>query len=405
MKSTPAIVAALLIVYMGLGVLNPLLAPMVRQLGLSEIQGGLLITAASLMFTLGSPFWGGRIARWGYKTVLLLSLCGFAIGYGLFAFVMHLGLTGALSPLAAFIALLAARGLAGFLMSGTPVTAQAYIVSVTSGAERTSGIALLGAANGLGFIAGPILGAVLVGFGLVVPIAAAAALPLLAALLIATQLREPARRGEVALVPVRLSPADARIWPWLLVGFTAVAALVGVQVTIGFLFQDRLNLTIQETAVAVSTALVSVGIANLITQLGIVRVLRLPPLRLLRVGLPIAALGYAALAAATTFPLLLGAFVLAGFGLGLALPGYTAAVTLEVQASEQGRAAGLTTAAQGLGSVFGPLIATSLYQLRPELPYLLAGCVLTAVALAVWLHPRLRRIDTLARQPAGGASA
>ena len=64
-----------------------------------------------------------------------------------------------------------------------PVTAQAYIVSVTSGAERTSGIALLGIANGLGFIAGPILGALLVGFGLVAPIVAAALLPLIAAAL------------------------------------------------------------------------------------------------------------------------------------------------------------------------------------------------------------------------------
>lgn len=402
MKPTSVIVGALLIVYMGLGVLNPLLAPMVRELGLSEIQGGLLITMASLMFTLGSPFWGGRIASWGYKRVLLLSLCGFGLGYGLFAFAMQLGTTGAITPLAAFIALLAVRGLAGFLMSGTPVTAQAYIVSVTSGAERTSGIALLGAANGVGFIAGPVLGALLVGFGLVAPIVAAALLPLLAAVLIATQLREPARRGEVAAAQPRLSPADARILPWLAVGFAMVAALVGMQVTAGFLFQDRLGLTPQATAVAVSTALVAVGITNLISQLGIVRALRLPPLLLLRVGLPVAAVGFAALSAASTFPLLIASFVLAGFGLGLALPGFTAAVTLEVEAHEQGRAAGLTTAAQGLGSVFGPLLATSLYQLRQELPYLLSFSLLALVALAVWLHPRLGRLRVPAEQPAAG---
>ncbi len=399
MKRTPVIIAALLIVYMGLGVLNPLLAPMVRELGLSELQGGLLITAASLMFTIGGPFWGGRIAPWGYKTVLLLSLCGFSIGYWVFATVMRLGLSGAIAPMAAFIGLLFARGLAGFLMSGTPVTAQAYIVSVTSGAERTSGIALLGMANGLGFIAGPILGAVLVGLGLVAPIYAAAVLPLIAALLIATQLREASQRREVALVQPRLSPIDGRILPWLIVGFTVICALVGVQVTAGFLFQDRLGLTTEETARAVSTALVAVGITNLISQLGIIRTFRLPPLLLLRVGLPLAAVGFAALALVNTFPLLIGAFVLAGFGLGLALPGYTAAATLEVEAHEQGRAAGLTTAAQGLGSVFGPLLTTSLYQLRQELPYLLSFTLLALVALAVWLHPRLRRVAVLAASP------
>jgi MFS family permease len=399
MKPTPVIIAALLIVYMGLGVLNPLLAPMVRELGLSEVQGGLLITAASLMFTIGSPFWGGRIALWGYKRVLLLSLCGFGMAYGIFAFVLGLGVERAITPLAAFLGLMVVRGLAGFLMSGTPVTAQAYIVSVTSGPERTSGIALLGIANGMGFIAGPILGALLVSFGLVAPIVAAAVLPLIAAVLIATQLRDPSKRQEVNLVQPRLSPIDGRILPWLMVGFTVIAAMVGVQVTAGFLFQDRLGLTAQETAIAVSTALVAVGITNLISQLGIIRMLRVPPLQLLRVGLPLAAVGFASLAVAATFPLLIASFVLAGFGLGLALPGYTAAATLEVQAHEQGRAAGLTTAAQGLGSVFGPLLATSLYQLRQELPYLLAFTLLALVSLAVWLHPRLRRVAVLAARP------
>jgi MFS family permease len=399
MKPTPVIIAALLIVYMGLGVLNPLLAPMVRELGLSEVQGGLLITAASLMFTIGSPFWGGRIALWGYKRVLLLSLCGFGMAYGIFAFVLGLGVERAITPLAAFLGLMVVRGLAGFLMSGTPVTAQAYIVSVTSGPERTSGIALLGIANGMGFIAGPILGALLVSFGLVAPIVAAAVLPLIAAVLIATQLRDPSKRQEVNLVQPRLSPIDGRILPWLMVGFTVIAAMVGVQVTAGFLFQDRLGLTSQETAMAVSTALVAVGITNLISQLGIIRMLRVPPLQLLRVGLPLAAVGFASLAVAATFPLLIASFVLAGFGLGLALPGYTAAATLEVQAHEQGRAAGLTTAAQGLGSVFGPLLATSLYQLRQELPYLLAFTLLGLVSLAVWLHPRLRRVAVLAARP------
>jgi MFS family permease len=396
MKPTPVIIAALLIVFMGLGVLNPLLAPMVRELGLSEFQGGLLITAASLMFTIGSPFWGGKIGRWGYKRVLLLSLCGFGIGYGIFAFIMQLGTSGAIAPFVAFLALLCARGVSGFLMSGTPVTAQAYIVSVTSGAERTSGIALLGAANSLGFIAGPILGAVLVGFGLVAPIVAAAILPLLAAVLIATQLKEPSQARDVALAQPRLSPSDARILPWLVVGFTILAAMVGVQVTAGFLFQDRLGLTTQQTAVAVSSSLVAVGITNLISQLGVIRVLRPQPLTLLRVGTPLAALGFAALAVATTYPLLIGAFILVGFGLGMALPGYTAAVTLEVEAHEQSRAAGLTTAAQGFGSVFGPLLATSLYQLHLELPYMLSCTLLALVALAVWLHPRLRRITVAA---------
>ncbi|NJN17098.1 MAG: MFS transporter [Oscillochloris sp.] len=98
-------------------------------------------------------------------------------------------------------------------------------------------------------------------------------------------------------------------------------------------------------------------------------------------------------------PLLVFSFVIAGFGLGLAMPGYTAAATLEVNPSEQGAAAGLMTAAQGFGAMSGPVLATSLYEIRPAYPYLLTCTLLGLVALAVWLHPRLRRITTHSTTP------
>ena len=76
MKPTTVIWISLFTVYMGLGVLNPLLAPLVRELGFTETQGGLIVTMAALLFTLGGPFWGGRSERWGRKPVLLIGLLG-----------------------------------------------------------------------------------------------------------------------------------------------------------------------------------------------------------------------------------------------------------------------------------------------------------------------------------------
>lgn len=398
MKPITVIIVGLFTVYMGLGVLNPLLAPLVRELGLDETQGGLIITAASMMFAVGSPFWGGRSERWGRKPVLLISLLGFSLGFGAFAVAAHFGLGMVAAPSAVFVALLLSRATGGFLMGGAPVAAQAFIAESTSGSERTAGIALLGAANGLGFITGPALGAVLASFGLLAPLYVAAVLPLIAALLVAVRLPNTAPRPIDTSLP-RLRPADARIWPWLLVGFTIILALVGVQITSGFLFQDRLGLTPQQTAQTLGSALVAVGVANLVAQLGIIRTFRIPPLTLLRFGLPLGVLGFAIMAVAASLPLLVLSFVISGLGLGLALPGYMAAATLEVEGHEQGAVAGLTTAAQGFGSMVGPLLATSLYQLRPEYPYLLTCTLLSLVAAAVWLHPRLRRVATLSHTP------
>jgi MFS family permease len=396
MQPSAVIFASVLTVYMALGVLNPLLAPMVRALNLTETQGGLILTVAALLFALSSPFWGPRTEKFGRKPVFLVGLLGFSAGYWLFAIAFQLGTTGAIAPFVAFVCMVVTRGAAGFLMSAVPVSAQAYIASNTSGAERTAGIALLGTASALGFIIGPALGAGLAAISLATPLFVAAFLPLIAAVVVFTQLPRTGKRLEVKAAP-RLRPNDARLWPWLLVGFTIISGLVSMQVTVGFLFQDRLGLTPQETAQMQGLALVILGIANITAQFGIIRQFRVPPLRLMRVGLPIAIIGMLSLAAAHSFYTLIGSFVLAGTGIWLALPGFSAAVTLEVEMHEQGGAAGLTTMAQGMGAMAGPLIATSLYQVQQELPYLFVSILLGIVALAVWLHPRLRRVARLAR--------
>jgi MFS family permease len=403
MKPNFVVFIALFSVFTGLGVLNPLLAPMVRELNLSETQGGLIITAAAMMFAVGSPFWGRRSERWGRKTVVLIGMIGFTIGYGLFALMAQLSLVGFLTPIVGFFALVLARALAGFLMGGVPVGAQAYIADTTSGAERTAGIALLGAANGLGFIVGPALGAALVGFGLLAPLYAAVALPLITLGIVAIWLPKLPPRPTSYQQP-RLTVTDRRIVPWMLVSFLIVLATMSVQITAGFLFQDRLDLSSQQTAQTVGTAFVITGITNLIAQLGFIRTFRIPPLRLLRTGLPISILGFLALSFVTSLPLLIGAFVIANFGLGLAMPGYTAAATLEVEAHEQGSVAGLMTAAQGYGAMSGPIIATTLYQFSSALPYLGAAVLLSGVAIAVWLHPRFLQIIVRAQQQAAPAA-
>jgi MFS family permease len=401
MKPTVVVFAGLFAVFTGLGVLNPLLAPLVRELGLSETQGGLIITAAAMMFAIGSPFWGRRSEFWGRKVVMVIGMIGFAFGYGLFAVVTHMSLISGLSPLIVFFALMLARALAGFLMSGVPVAAQAYIAETTTGSERTAGIALLSAANGSGLILGPAIGAALAGFGLLAPLYAAVALPIITLVLVMIWLPALPPRPVVNDQP-RLRPTDRRIVPWMLIGFTIVLALMSLQITAGFLFQDRLNLNSQETARLLGLALAASGVANLVAQLGIIRTFRVPPLRLLRFGVPIGAVGFAVLITAETLPMLILAFVIAGFGLGLASPGFAAAATLEVEPHEQGSVAGIMTAAQGYGAMSGPLLATTLYQMDQALPYLFACVLLSSVAIAAWLHPRLRRI-ALTVQPGAAA--
>jgi MFS transporter, DHA1 family, tetracycline resistance protein len=133
----------------------------------------------------------------------------------------------------------------------------------------------------------------------------------------------------------RLSLLDGRIWPFLLVGFSIFLSLGTANITVGFLFQDRLALSAQQTAQAVGLALLATGLAAL-AQLLMVPRLGWGPLALLRAGLPVQALAFVILVFAQDFVLLTLALMVLGLGFGLAVPGYTAAPTLLVRDEEQG---------------------------------------------------------------------
>jgi dipeptide/tripeptide permease len=129
-------------------------------------------------------------------------------------------------------------------------------------------------------------------------------------------------------------------------------------------------------------------------QFGVVRRLKLPPLRLLRLGLPLSCSGLILLLFVQSFWMIGLAFLLVGAGFGLATPGFVAAVTLSVRPSEQDAVAGLTTMSQGSGGIFGPIIAGVLYQQDMLFPYGFSALAIGSLALFVWLSPRVRHVAT-----------
>lgn len=367
---------------LGLSILFPILGPLGRSLGLTEPQVGAFSTAYALMQFLLAPHWGRRSER-GRKPVLLLGILGFAASFFLFGLFALLGLKGALTGWALFLALLLARLLGGAFSSATLPTAQAYVADVTGREERTAGMALLGAAFGLGVIVGPALGAGLASlFGLLAPVFFSAGLALLNALFVHLALPESGG-GRKGAPSGRLSPWDPRIFPLLLLGFALNLSSVALEQTVAFLFQDRLGLDVLRTAQQVGLALFFYGLVAVFIQGFLVRALRPPPRRLLLLGLPVGLLGFLVLAFGQGFWALTLGLVLQGAGQALAAPGVTAALSLAAGEEEQGAVAGLSSAAQALGRMLGPLIGTGLYRLAPEGPYLLGAFLLLLALLGL----------------------
>ena len=155
----------------GLGIIIPVIPALITELingSISEAakySGWLMFSYATLQF-LFAPFLGGLSDQYGRRPVILLSLFGFGINY----------LVLALAP--NIIWLFLGRIFQG-IMGASLTTASAYIADISTPEKKAQNFGLIGAAFGLGFILGPVIGGYLGQFGSRVPFIAAAAFTLI----------------------------------------------------------------------------------------------------------------------------------------------------------------------------------------------------------------------------------
>ncbi len=148
MKRSPLIILALtlFIDLLGFGMILPLLPVYIEHYGGSASVGGWLLASYSVMQFLFAPIWGRVSDRHGRRPMILLSLVGSSTSFFFFGIAPNL------------VVLFAARVACGMLTAASIPTAQAYIADVTPPEKRASGMAVLGAAFGLGFAFGPVIG-------------------------------------------------------------------------------------------------------------------------------------------------------------------------------------------------------------------------------------------------------
>src|SRR5262245_53183113 len=136
---------------LGFGMVLPLLPIYAKSFGVHESGWviGLLMSSFSAMTFIFAPLWGRASDRVGRRPVLIVGLVGSMGFYILF------GIATVLQSMTLLFVARIGAGIAG----ATIPAAQAYIADVTSLKDRARGMALIGAAFGLGFTFGPLLGA------------------------------------------------------------------------------------------------------------------------------------------------------------------------------------------------------------------------------------------------------
>jgi MFS family permease len=157
MNRKPSLLVIFLTVFIdliGFGIVLPLLPRYADKFGAEGFMIGLIIASFSVMQFFFAPAWGRLSDRIGRRPVLLISTAGAAVSYAMFALAALPGL----STVTALTVLLTSRIFAGICGANISV-ASAYIADVTPPDKRSRGMGFIGMAFGLGFILGPVIGA------------------------------------------------------------------------------------------------------------------------------------------------------------------------------------------------------------------------------------------------------
>ena len=137
-------------VYLGFGIIIPILPEVIIEQGFSKVHVGGLITVYALASFFTAPLWGALSDRTGRKKLILTGLFGFSLSFFLFALFME------------NLPLLYASRVVGGIFSGALYTAvTGFVADMTDEENRNKYMGLLGMSIGLGFIFGPAIGGVL----------------------------------------------------------------------------------------------------------------------------------------------------------------------------------------------------------------------------------------------------
>jgi multidrug resistance protein len=356
----------------GFGIVLPILPLYAKRFGASPFTATALVAAFSAAQLVFSPVWGRVSDRIGRKPVLILSLAGTAVAS------LITGLAGSIWVL--FLGRLVDG------MSGASVSvAQASVADVAAEGERARLLGLLGAAFGLGFVAGPAIGGLAALGGPRTPFLIAAAIAGVNAVSAVRRLPEThPSPGPARPVVERVAWRESGVPALVALAFLSLAAFSAFEGTFALFGARRLGLHLASTG----GVFAAVGAALVVVQVRVLPafVRRAGEGATLAAGLALDACGLAVLAAVHTYLLLAPALLLLVVGQGLVSPTLSSILAGRVQAGRRGSVLGVQQAAGGLARAVGPLAGGLLFQaVGVPAPYLVGAAVM-AVALVLALR-------------------
>lgn len=381
------ILVTLLIDFTGFGIIIPVLPSLIESFtggstANAAIYAGWLTLSYAVVQFICAPILGGLSDKYGRRPVLLFSLFGLGIDYLFLAFAPSI------------VWLFVGRIIAG-IAGASFTTAQAYIADVSSPEKRAQNFGMVGAAFGVGFIIGPIIGGVFSQYGTEVPFLIAAGLSLVNWLYgyfilpesLATENRRPFEWKRANPIGSFLNISHYRgILGLLIALFLLYISGHAVQSNWAFYTLEKFKWTEAD----IGYSLGFVGIVVSIVQGGLIRIIipKLGQKLSVYVGLMFYIIGFTLFAFATEGWMMYAFMIPYGLA-GIAGPAIQGIISNSVPNNSQGEMQGLLTGLMSIGSIIGPCVMSHIFAhyidknnpiYFPGAPFILAA-VLTFIGL------------------------
>lgn len=388
----------LLLDVIGFGIIIPVMPDLIIELSgrsgtpdelisyASKIGGWMLTSYAVMQFLL-APVVGALSDRYGRRPVLLGSLFGFGIDYLFLALAPSLGW------------LFLGRIIAG-VMGASFTTAGAYIADISTPEKRAQNFGMIGAAFGLGFIIGPLLGGLLADFGTRTPFFVCAAITLVNWLF------------GFFILPESLKEENKRKFEWkranpigtlksltrypVISGLILALALIYVSahaVQTNWSFFVKLKFGWDPTHIGISLAVV--GVAFAVIQGGLIRVIipKLGQERSVYLGIALYALGFLLYGIAPYGWMMYPVIIVYCFG-SIAGPALQGIMSSAIPPNEQGELQGGFTSLMSLASIIGPIMMNGTFAFfvdREKTPFYFPGAAMILGAVLTLISSLLAR--------------
>ena len=379
----------------------PLLAPLIRQLKMSEFQAGLLVSASALLMSLSAMWISKRSQMIDQYRLLRIGFIGMTLTWGLFAGALSYGIHYSVAVGALFTLLLLTRASTGIFMAMPQIALQSHVMTTFhTEKQRSQMMAKFGALNSLGLVFGPFLTTILILYGILIPMWLAVLLLALMSVLVILLFPKQAQHADGTDSQEILNKSKNHLQKnsepidhiiennqhnldieknniikksiiWLVLGFSLYVAIVTLNLTAGFYIQDKFQLSIQQSAIYFSQCSLIVGITLVLMQVAISKWLQWSLSTLLFVGLFSMLIGLMISIATDQIIIFQSAYIFYGVAVACLMPAFTTGASQSVSMHFQTKIAALCTMVQALSLVIAPLMSTGLYQIKIVLPYYL----------------------------------